>query len=123
MKCYMYDKEGNFILEEECQLDPLETIAQGKEIYLLPANATYEPPLEEKEGFKVKFNGEHWEYEEIPQPEPLPEPTYRDLRAAEYPPVGEQLDMIYWDKINGTNNWEEKISEIKAKYPKVDLNA
>lgn len=45
-------------------------------------------------------------------------PTYRDKRAAEYPAIAEQLDMIYWDKINGTNNWQEKISEIKAKYPK-----
>ncbi len=52
-----------------------------------------------------------------------PAPTYKEKRAAEYPPTSEQLDLIYWDKINGTDNWVEKISEIKAKYPKVDLNA
>lgn len=47
-----------------------------------------------------------------------PEPTYQELRRAAYPEISEQLDMIYWDKVNGTNLWQEKISEIKAKYPK-----
>ena len=30
------------------------------------------------------------------------EKTYIEKRISEYPPIGEQLDMIYWDKINGT---------------------
>ena len=47
-----------------------------------------------------------------------PEPNYIEKRIAEYPPISEQLDLIYWDKINGTENWKNKISEIKAKYPK-----
>lgn len=49
---------------------------------------------------------------------PIPESTYAEKRAAEYPPIPEQLDMLYWDSINGTNNWQTKISEIKRKYPK-----
>ena len=44
--------------------------------------------------------------------------SYKTLRSNEYPTIEEQLDMIYWDKNNGTNNWFSKISEIKAKYPK-----
>jgi hypothetical protein len=47
-----------------------------------------------------------------------PEPTYQEKRAAEYPEIGEQLDMIYWDKINNTSTWLNKITEIKEKYPK-----
>ena len=49
---------------------------------------------------------------------PIIQPSYAEKRAAEYPPITEQLDMIYWDKINGTNLWCEKITAIKAKYPK-----
>lgn len=45
-------------------------------------------------------------------------PTYADLRRAEYPTIADQLDMIYWDSVNGTNIWQDTISEIKAKYPK-----
>ena len=47
-----------------------------------------------------------------------PEPSYAEKRLAEYPPIGEQLDMIYWDKVNGTNFWQETITTIKTKYPK-----
>ena len=47
-----------------------------------------------------------------------PEPSYAEKRLAEYPAIGEQLDMMYWDKINGTDLWPEKITEIKNKYPK-----
>lgn len=45
--------------------------------------------------------------------------TYAEKRQAEYPALSEQFDMIYWDKVNGTNLWQEKIAEIKTKYPKV----
>lgn len=45
-------------------------------------------------------------------------PDYQELRAKEYPPIQEQLDMIYWDKMNGTNNWEKTITAVKEKYPK-----
>ena len=47
-----------------------------------------------------------------------PEKTYIEKRLSEYPPISEQLDMIYWDKVKGTNIWTDKIREIKQKYPK-----
>ena len=50
-------------------------------------------------------------------PIPVP-PTYSELRAAAYPSFADQADMQYWDKVNGTNNWETAIAAIKAKYPK-----
>ena len=43
---------------------------------------------------------------------------YTDARKAEYPSLEEQQDMQYWDAVNGTTNWKDKIAEIKAKYPK-----
>lgn len=45
--------------------------------------------------------------------------SYAELRSREYPPIQEQLDMQYWDKVNGTNVWQKTIEAIKAKYPKV----
>ena len=43
---------------------------------------------------------------------------YQRDRAKDYPTIANQLDMLYWDKINGTNNWQESIKRIKQKYPK-----
>ena len=39
-------------------------------------------------------------------------------RDRNYSSVGEQLDMIYWDKKNGTKKWEEAIDKVKADHPK-----
>ncbi len=47
-----------------------------------------------------------------------PEPTYQEQRAAAYPSIKEQMDMIYWDQVNGTHIWQDKIAEIKKTYPK-----
>ncbi|MDD6153606.1 MAG: hypothetical protein PUC11_06655 [Elusimicrobia bacterium] len=49
---------------------------------------------------------------------PAPELTYAEKRAAEYPSMAEQLDMMYWDRVNGTHVWEETVAAVKAKYPK-----
>jgi hypothetical protein len=43
---------------------------------------------------------------------------YQRDRAKEYPSIQEQLDMQYWDTVNGTTTWQDKINEIKTKYPK-----
>ena len=43
---------------------------------------------------------------------------YQRNRAKAYPSIQEQLDMQYWDKINGTDNWEQAINAVKAQYPK-----
>ena len=43
---------------------------------------------------------------------------YQRNRAKAYPSIQEQLDMQYWDKINGTDTWEQAINAVKAQYPK-----
>lgn len=44
--------------------------------------------------------------------------AYKEKRAAEYPSIQEQLDMQYWDAINGTTTWQDAIDAVKKKYPK-----
>ena len=43
---------------------------------------------------------------------------YQRNRAKDYPSIQEQLDLQYWDKINGTNKWQQAINAVKQKYPK-----
>ena len=35
-----------------------------------------------------------------------------------YPSIGEQLDMQYWDNVNGTTTWNDTITKIKTDNPK-----
>ena len=46
------------------------------------------------------------------------EMPYTKKRAAEYPSIQEQMDMQYWDAINGTTTWQNAINAVKTKYPK-----
>jgi hypothetical protein len=43
---------------------------------------------------------------------------YQRDRVAEYPSIQEQMDMQYWDAINGTTTWQDAINAVKTKYPK-----
>ena len=43
---------------------------------------------------------------------------YQRDRATTYPSIQEQLDMQYWDKVNGTTNWENAIAKVKLDNPK-----
>jgi len=42
---------------------------------------------------------------------------YQRLRKAEYSKLN-QMEMMYDDKVNGTDTWGEAIQAIKEKYPK-----
>ena len=43
---------------------------------------------------------------------------YARNRQAEYPSVGDQLDMLMKDMKNGTTTHQESCEAVKAKYPK-----
>ena len=52
-----------------------------------------------KEQIKVKINETKYQRDRI------------------YPPIEEQLDMQYWDNVNSTTKWNDKIAEIKTAKP------
>ena len=59
---YTYDeKTKEYTGTQNGFIDPLETKKQGKNVYLVPANATDKKPLETKENQAVIFNGSEWE--------------------------------------------------------------
>lgn len=39
-------------------------------------------------------------------------------RQEAYPNIGDQLDQIYWDQINGTTVWKDSITAVKGAHPK-----
>lgn len=62
MKTYHYDPTTKeYTHSEPAILDPLETKQQGREIYLLPANATFIKPIP-ADGYATVYNGTAWEH-------------------------------------------------------------
>mgnify|MGYP001362715292 FL=1 len=43
---------------------------------------------------------------------------YQRDRATSYPSIQEQLDMQYWDSVNGTTKWKDAITKVKTDNPK-----
>ena len=35
-----------------------------------------------------------------------------------YPSITDQLDMQYWDNVNGTTTWKDAIAKVKSDNPK-----
>ena len=43
---------------------------------------------------------------------------YQNKRISEYPSIQNQLDMQYWDAVNGTTTWKDTIAKVKSDNPK-----
>jgi uncharacterized membrane-anchored protein len=43
---------------------------------------------------------------------------YQRNRASAYKSIEEQLDMQYWDRVNGTDTWKQHIDAVKTAHPK-----
>lgn len=113
MLVYHYDEETKkFLYQEEAAIDPLETELRGEDIYLLPAYATFDKPLEAKEGYDVVFdNG--WKYEPIPEPEPEPEPTKEELKKSRIAELETYLASTDWYAIRESETGIDIPADIK----------
>jgi hypothetical protein len=49
---------------------------------------------------------------------PVDNRTYDQKRREEYASIADQLDMQYWDSVNGTTTWADHIAAVKAAHPK-----
>jgi hypothetical protein len=43
--------------------------------------------------------------------------TVQEIRKKLYPSIEEQMDMQYWDAVNDTTRWQDKIAQIKTDNP------
>ena len=89
--------------------------------YLIPKNCVDAELPTIPEAKLAKWTGDQFVLEDIPviiEQTTQQELTYYEKREAEYPNIKDQLDMLYWDKMNQTSTWEDSITKIKTKYPK-----
>ena len=43
---------------------------------------------------------------------------YKSARQEAYGSIADQLDMQYWDAVNGTTTWKDHITQVKSDNPK-----
>jgi len=73
-------------------------------------------------GIEIPMTAEEEAQRDIEEAKALEEKAEYDAnqyqRDRVYPSIQEQLDMQYWDKVNGTTNWEDAIAKVKSDIPK-----
>jgi len=80
--------------------------AAGEMVCFGPNDNNYEPTIKAGETLTIE--------DAIPPPPP---PTYKYLRAKEYPPIGDQLDAI-WKGGDVQADMLKQVMAVKTKYPK-----
>jgi hypothetical protein len=82
--------------------------------------------LQPEAQFVIRGDQIEWHSENIPQPTQeelaaalltIDGEAYKELRAAEYPPISDQLDAL-WKGGNAAVEMLAKVQAVKAKYPK-----
>lgn len=79
MIAYSYDDSFYYIGEYKCQLDPIATRRTGKNVYLIPNEATTVKPPAFTDKQRAVWKGDKWEVEDMPEPEPIIEEEPKEI--------------------------------------------
>tara|TARA_R110002050_G_scaffold200550_1_gene335418 strand:- start:830 stop:1084 length:255 start_codon:yes stop_codon:yes gene_type:complete len=75
-------------------------------------------------GIKIELTAEEEALRDIEEATAATEKTaydalqYQRDREVAYPAMADQLDMQYWDQVNGTTTWKDAIAKVKTDNPK-----
>ena len=81
---------------------------EGDKITIIEWRSSDPQPSQEEVDRAVEEYKVHWEKTE----------GYRERRKAKFAAVEDQLDMQYWDAVNGTTTWKAHVAKVKADNPK-----
>ena len=95
--------------EQEALAQATQDIEDAKPLYknvngenLEYNDADYEQAIIDRKDFL--YNQHHFEY--------------KKERQLSYASIQDQLDMQYWDAVNGTTTWKDHIAQVKSDNPK-----
>ena len=85
----------------------LQDASDGKGAYIAQWNSDQPQPTEAE----IETAHAEWQAE-------YDSKAYARARAEAYAPIAEQLDMQYWDSVNGSRTWLDHIEAVKEAHPK-----
>ena len=95
--------------KEELQAQADAEIEAAKPLYKQVNNDKLEFSDADYDQAKIDLGNSKWEEQQY---------GYISARQAAYPSTGDQLDMQYWDAVNGTTTWKDAIAKVKSDNPK-----
>lgn len=107
---YIYDENYKYIGKKI--LDHTDKDPFGN--WNIPGNCTEVVPPANKEGFDIYWTGTEWEYREIPEPAPDPEPTLEELKeqkTQEFKMYRDRDEVAVIEYNNSTFDYDDKARE------------
>ena len=95
--------------KEELQTQADAEIEAAKPLYAQVNKERREFTDAEYAQAKVDLGNSKWEAQQF---------GYIEARQEAYGSIQDQLDMQYWDAVNGTTTWKDHIAKVKSDNPK-----
>ena len=95
--------------KEELQALADQEIEDAKPLYKQVNNERLEFTDDDYAQAKTDLGNSKWEAQQF---------GYIQARQEEYGSIADQLDMQYWDAVNGTTTWKDHIAKVKSDNPK-----
>ena len=95
--------------QEELQALADQEIEDAKPLYAQVNNERREFTDEEYAQAKIDLGNSKWNSQQF---------DYIQARQEAYGSIADQLDMQYWDSVNGTTTWADHIAQVKSDNPK-----
>ena len=95
--------------KEELQAQANQEIEDAKPINKSVNGVVSEYSDEEYAQAKIDLGNSKWDKQQF---------GYIRDRQEAYGSIGDQLDMQYWDAVNGTTTWKDHIAKVKSDNPK-----
>ena len=95
--------------KEELQALADQEIEDAKPLYKATSEGRFEFNDDDYAQAKIDLGNSKWEAQQF---------GYIQARQEAYGSISDQLDMQYWDKVNGTTTWKDHIAQVKADNPK-----
>ena len=95
--------------KEELQAQADAEIESAKPMYKQVNNERMELSDADYDQAKIDLGNSKWEQQQY---------GYIQARQEAYGSIADQLDMQYWDQVNGTTTWKDYIAKVKSDNPK-----
>ena len=95
--------------KEELTVEATTEIEAAKPLYVGTSSGNVEFTDAEYYQAIVDLANSKWDKQEY---------VYIADRRDAYGSIADQLDMQYWDEVNGTTTWKDHVAKVKSDYPK-----
>ena len=96
-------------VEAQAEIDAKKTVNGGSGMFKQVNNERMEFSEADYDQAVVDLANSRWQEQQF---------GYIQARQEAYGSIADQLDMMYWDNVNGTTNWANHIEQVKTDNPK-----